>query len=157
MPKEKSLQQLIAEHKDHLNDLYVLERKQQEEVKSRLYKEAREIINNPLNWEFRVKPDTTFGSCPIPIPGRVRVHRQLKPEVAKRCRHVLDFTLRLPIDPRYTWWVGGTYYRTEEDILTSADAVLPVLREPMLCNGVEWARILRNDIPEKFLLYPTMK
>jgi hypothetical protein len=71
MPKEKSLQQLIAEHKDHLNDLYALERKQQEEIKSQpvyqpeaVYLKVQLIISDfhaglpHARWPFASDPKT---------------------------------------------------------------------------------------------------
>ena len=47
-------------------------------------------------------------------------------------------------------WKGMTYYRTEENILTSNSGGSCVLNEPKLCNDEEWAAILAGNIPEKY-------
>ena len=150
---EKTIDELIKEAEATVGRLRAQRANAKEKEKQKLLLEAKEIVNNPLNYEFRV---THPNSEKYPHPGSIYVERKLKDEFVKLCKYESFYNLRLPVDPLHIHWYGNSYYRTEEDILVGGYGVNPVLKTPKLCNGEEWARILRNDIPEKFLIFPSM-
>ena len=47
-------------------------------------------------------------------------------------------------------WRGTTFYRTDENILTSNNGS-PILNIPKLCTDQEWNLIVSGKIPEKFI------
>jgi hypothetical protein len=150
---EKTIDELIQEAEATLGRLQAQKYNEKEKERKELLLEAKEIVNNPLNFEFRVSlPDVKK----FHRPDSVFVERKLKDEFVKRCKYESFYTLRLPVDPLHIHWYGNSYYRTEEDILVTGYGHTSVLKTPKLCNGEEWARILRNDIPEKFLIFPSM-
>lgn len=148
---EKTIDELIKEAEATLGRLQAQKYSQKEREKKKLFLKAKEIVNNPLNFEFRViLLDQKWHR-----PNSVFVERKLKDEFFELCKYNM-FKERVPVDPLHIYWHGSSYYRTEEDILVYGYGPMAVLKTPKLCNGVEWARILRNDIPEKFLFFPSM-
>lgn len=149
---EKTIDELIKEAEATLGRLQAQKYNQKEREKKELLLKAKEIVNNPLNFEFRVSLlDPEKGHR----PNSVFVERKLKDEFFELCKYN-TFKERVPVDPLHIRWHGSSYYRTKEDILVGGYGPMAVLKTPKLCNGVEWARILRNDIPEKFLIFPSM-
>ena len=144
--QKKLLQQQIAELEKQQNDL---DRKSRE-----AQSEAWKVIHgNKDNYEWRVevKEDLDWCNGEIKkITHGVKVEQRIKPEVLAEWKKggFSTFSSDLQKEDR---WFGMFYYRTDENILYHKGGGYSILNDVKLCNDEEWALIVANKIPSKFI------